>query len=113
MARAIFFYRANIKKKNYRVKTPEGSFGEQSVSGDHGDDVDLGSDDDVGVWDSSSLDSILTEGAVPKILAGLKLDMSIGLDFLQTGESSRYDTAIDPGTSQSHLQCPHARSQIH
>jgi hypothetical protein len=57
------------------VKTAEGSFVEQSLSGDDGD---LGSDGDVEDWDSSSLAATLAEGAVPKILAGFKLDMSIG-----------------------------------
>ena len=42
-----FMARANIKKINYRVKTAERSFGEQSVSGDDGDDADLGSDGDL------------------------------------------------------------------
>jgi hypothetical protein len=113
MARPNIFYRANISKINYRVKTAEGSFGEQSVSGDHGDDSDLGSDDNVGDWDSSYLASTSTEGAVSKMLAGFKLSMSIRFDFLEIGESSRYDTAIDPGTSQSAFAVPHARSHIH
>ncbi len=68
---------------------------------DDGDDDNIGSDGDVEDWDSSSLPATSTKGAVPKILADLKLAMSIGLDFLEIGESSRYDTAVDPGTSQS------------
>jgi hypothetical protein len=82
MARANIFYRANIKIINSRVKTAEESFGEKSVGGDDGDDGDLGFDGDVGNWDSTSLAETSAEGAIPKILAGSKLAMSIGLDFL-------------------------------
>jgi hypothetical protein len=32
--------------------------------------------------------------------------VSIGLDFLEISESSRYDTTIDPGTSQSAFAVP-------
>jgi hypothetical protein len=69
------------------VKTAEGGFGEQSTSEDDGDDADLGSDGDFEDWDSSSLASKSTEGAVPIKLAGLKHAMSIRLDFLEIGES--------------------------
>jgi hypothetical protein len=54
-----------LREKYYRVNTAEKSFGEQSVSDDHGDDADLGSDSDVEDSDSSSLSSLSTEGAVP------------------------------------------------
>jgi hypothetical protein len=92
------------------VKTAEGSFGEQFRIWGDGDDGDFGSDGDVEAWDSSSLAVTSTEGAVPKILAGFKLAMSIGLDFLEIGESSRYDTTIDPGTSQSAFAVPSSAS---
>jgi hypothetical protein len=63
---------------------------------------------------SSSLTLSSTKGAVPAELAGLKHAMSIRLDFLEIGEASRYDTAIDPGTSQkciySALTPDHANS---
>jgi hypothetical protein len=47
MARANIFIARIFLKINYRGKTAEGSFGEESVSGDHGDDGALGSDGDV------------------------------------------------------------------
>jgi hypothetical protein len=73
---------------------------------DDDEDGDLGSGSDVEDWDSSSLAATSTEGAVPEILADVKLAMSIGLDFLGIGESSRYDTVIDPCTSQSAFIVP-------
>jgi hypothetical protein len=78
------------------VKTAEGSFGDQFVSEDHGDDADIWSDGDAEVSDSSALAPTSNKGAVPAISASLKLVMSIKLDFLEIGETSRYDTTIDP-----------------
>jgi hypothetical protein len=73
---------------------------------DDGDDGDLGSGSDSEDWDSSSLVEASPEGAVPKILADFKLAMSIGMDFLEIGDSSRYDTVINPCTSQSAFTVP-------
>jgi hypothetical protein len=95
------------------VKTAVGSFGEESVSGDDGDDADLGTDGDAEDWDSSSLAETSTEGAVPKILSGFKLAMSIGLDLLGIGDSSRYDTVMTHVQVKVHLQCPHVRAHLH
>ena len=78
------------------MKTAEGNFGDQFLSEDHGDDADLRSNGDVEVWDSSALALTSTAGAVPGFSASLKLVMSIGLDFLEIGETSRYGTTIDP-----------------
>jgi hypothetical protein len=83
MARGVFYFFYFP-----RVKTAEGSFGDQFFSEDHGDDATL------------------TEDAVPGFSASLKLVMSIGLDFLEIGETSRYGTAIDTRTSQSALTVP-------
>jgi hypothetical protein len=118
---AQFFFIARIKNK----LLPENRGGKFWRSGND-DNGDLGSDGDVGDWDSHSPAATSTEGVVAKILASFKVAMSTGLDFLEIGKSSRYDTAIDQGTSQyvfavpstkvqvnMHLQCPQARAHIH
>jgi hypothetical protein len=62
---------------------------------------------------SSSLTLSSTKGAVPAELAGLKHAMSIRLDFLEIGEASRYDTAIDPGTSKKCIYSYPSRLSTH
>jgi hypothetical protein len=86
-------------KNKYRGKTAE-EFWRAIRFGDHGDDADLGSDGDIEDWDSASwLKYRLVYGR-------FQACYEYWLDFLEIGESSRYDTLIDPGTSQIAFAVP-------